>query len=211
MMNEAENDKLVDIHSCLLDPLSVIIKLSILSCKPDGTKLHITNNIIYYQESGFFQPVCRYVFNANRIDLHYLYNPIEIACKTYLTDEFMKLHPKIKELFERALLGLKKLSITYNKSSTICLCLTYYEVLITNHLNKDARNLFKNDKLSQLYTNSLIDNLKKMWTPDKIKIILNLTTFIANDAKVNNVESIERIMLEIDNETQKIIKTNVSF
>jgi hypothetical protein len=60
----------------LLDPLSVIIKLSILSNKPIGTKLLIYNNIIYFQEPGPFQALCRVIYKSNKTDLQYIYNPI---------------------------------------------------------------------------------------------------------------------------------------
>ena len=40
----------INIKTYLLDPLSVIVKLAILSNKPIGTKLLIQNNVIYFQE-----------------------------------------------------------------------------------------------------------------------------------------------------------------
>ena len=42
-----DNNNNLNIKLFLLDPLSVIIKLAILSNKPVGTKLLIQNNVIY--------------------------------------------------------------------------------------------------------------------------------------------------------------------
>ena len=63
--NLIPDDNNTDLHLFVLDPLSVIIKLSIISNKPIGTKLRIDNNIIYLQEPGPFQALCR-VFFSNR-------------------------------------------------------------------------------------------------------------------------------------------------
>ena len=44
-----ENNNNINIKSYMLDPLSVIIKLAILSNKPIGTKILIQDNVIYFQ------------------------------------------------------------------------------------------------------------------------------------------------------------------
>jgi hypothetical protein len=46
-----------DQHLFILDPLSVIIKLAILSNKSIGTKICISRNIIYFQEPGVGEPM----------------------------------------------------------------------------------------------------------------------------------------------------------
>ena len=45
-----ENNNNINIKLFILDPLSVIIKLAIISNKPVGTKILIQNNIIFFQE-----------------------------------------------------------------------------------------------------------------------------------------------------------------
>jgi len=86
-MNSMPDDDNTNLHLYLLEPLSVIIKLAIISNKPIGTKLRMYNNIIYFQEPGPFQALCRYFLKSNKTDIQYLYNPIEIACKKYLLEE----------------------------------------------------------------------------------------------------------------------------
>jgi hypothetical protein len=81
-----DDDDNTNLHLYILDPLSVIIKLAIISNKPIGTKLRIYNNVIYFQEPGPFQALCRYFLKINKTDIQYLYNPIEIACKKYLLE-----------------------------------------------------------------------------------------------------------------------------
>jgi hypothetical protein len=130
--NLPENNETVNLKLFLLDPLTVIIKLAILSNKPVGTKLLIKNNIIYLQEPGLFQGICRIIYNSNKTDLQFMYNPIQIACSFFLSKESLKKIPRIKNLFIYAQNGLKKLMETYKNSSIIFLCLNYYYAIITN-------------------------------------------------------------------------------
>jgi len=206
-MDTLPNNKTDNVQLFILDPFSVIIKLAILSNKPIGTKIRIDNNIIYLQEPGPFQSVCRYIFNNNKTDIQYLYNPIELACQQYLTETVIKENPKIKELFKCAQSGLIKMIETYKASSVMRICINYYLSLISNHLEElNNAALFKKDNMSVFYTSELLNQLKKMWTPDKIKIILNLTTFLCSDDNAEtDVKSLETIMDGIDKQVSIIV------
>jgi hypothetical protein len=202
-----ENNTKINIKLFILDPLSVIIKLAILSNKPVGTKIMIQNNIIYFQEPGVFQSVCRVFFNSNKTDLQYIYNPIQIACQTFLTKEFVKKTPRIKNVFICAQGGLKKLMETYKNCSIITLCLNYYYAIITNYVNEHFNeNLFYKDTMTCFYTKEITDTLIEQWNDEKIKVILDLITFLTKDnMAMNNVKSLENIINTIDNDTQIIL------
>jgi hypothetical protein len=206
-MDTLPNNKTDNLQLFILDPFSVIIKLAILSNKPIGTKIRINNNIIYLQEPGPFQSVCRYIFNNNKTDIQYLYNPIELACQQYLTTSVIKENPKIRELFKCAQSGLIKMIETYKASSVMRICINYYLSLISNHLEElNNTTLFKKDNMSVFYTSELLNQLKKMWTSDKIKIILNLTTFLCSDDNAEtDVKSLETIMDGIDKQVSIIV------
>ena len=140
--NLPENKENINIKSFLLDPLSVIIKLAIISKKPVGTKVLIQNNIIYLQEPGPFQAICRMFYNSNKTDLQYIYNPIQLACETFLSKESKKNNNRLTSLFNCALNGLKKLIETYKSCSIITLCLNYYYAIITNFIEENITILF---------------------------------------------------------------------
>ena len=205
------NNKIVNLEEYILDPLSVIVKLAILSNKPIGTKLRISANNIYIQEPGIWQPIYRYSSNTNKTDLQYLYNPIEFACKKYLSQEYINKYPNILKLFECAQNGLNKLCETYKHCSMIRLCLNYYNGIITNHFEKNKidtflQGLFKKDNMSGFYTEELLEKFNEIWVSDKIIVILNLTSFLLNDNKpYDNVRSIETIITGIDSQVQQII------
>ena len=203
-----ENNTKINIKLFLLDPLSVIIKLAILGNKPIGTKILIQNNIIYLQEPGLFQGFCRLIFNSNKTDLQYMYNPIQIACDTFLTLDNIKKTPRIKNLFLCAQNGIKKLIDTYKSCSIISLCLNYYYVIISNYVEgKYNETIFLKDTMTCLYNKGLVDKLNKEWTDEKIKIILDLISFLKQDAMANaNVKSLENIISNIDKHTQLIFE-----
>jgi hypothetical protein len=205
-INSMPDDNNANLHLFILDPLSVIIKLAIISNKPIGTKLRIDNNVIYLQEPGLFQGLSRYFYKSNKTNIQYLYNPIEIACNNYLTKEFTQKNPKIKDLFKCSQNGLLKLIETYKSSSIMRICINYYLSLITNYLEEKNNNLlFLKDGMTTFYTNENMEKLYKIWTQDKIKIVLNLTTFLLNDDNAEtNVKSLETIMDGIDKHVSTI-------
>ena len=201
-----DNHNNMNTMNYVLDPLSVIIKLAIISNKQVGTKIYISNNVVYFQEPGIFQGLCRYFLNTNKTDLQFMYNPIHLACSTYLTSDFVKSTPRIKSLFTCAQLGLQRLMETYKSCSIIHLCLNYYYALINNALSNVQVDIFYRDVMTHLYSPTLVESLSKMWTPDKIKIVLNLIDFLIKDECANsNVKSLENIMENIDKDIHNIL------
>jgi hypothetical protein len=200
----------INIKMYLLDPLSVIVKLAILSNKPVGTKLLIKNNVIYFQEPGPFQALCRMVYKSNKTDLQYMYNSINIACLQFLSKTFVEKNPRTKNLFLCAQNGLKKLIDTYKSCSIITLTLNYYYVLLTNHINQTYNeSMFIKDSFTNYYTTNITETLNNQWTDEKIKIILDLISFLLKCGdNSNNVKSLETIMEGIDSNTHKIITEN---
>ena len=209
-MNSAtipDNDINTNYKLYLLDPLSVIIKLAILGNKPIGTKLLIQNNVVYFQEPGFFQSITRFYYSTNKTDLQYMYNPIYIACLTFLSKESVAKTPRLKNLFINALAGLKNLIETYKSCSILTLCLNYYYAIIKNYIENTQNDfLFYKDGLTSLYTKELTDSLNNQWSQEKIKVILDLISFLTNDEMAaNNVKSLETIMENNDKNSLKIL------
>jgi hypothetical protein len=206
-----ENNSKINIKLFILDPLSMIIKLAIIGNKPIGTKILIQNNIIYLQEPGPFQAFCRYILSTNKTDLQYMYNPIQIACQTFLTKDIIQKTPRIKTLFVCAQQGIEKLKETYKTCSMICLCLNYYHTIVTNFVEQIYNEtIFRKDSMSSFYTKEVVEKLNAQWTQEKIKIILDLISFLTNDKMAtNNVKSLENIMDNIDIETQEILNNTI--
>jgi len=204
----SDNNTKINTRLFILDPLTVIIKLAIIGNKPVGTKILIQTNVIYLQEPGIFQSMCRILFNTNKTDLQYMYNPIQLACLQFLSQESIKDKPRLKLLFASALKGLLRLSETYKTCSIINLCLNYYYALIENHIeqNNNNKSIFYKDSMTPVYTTEIVNELHKQWTDDKITVILDLIFFLNSDnMAINNVKSLETIMDNNDINTQSIM------
>jgi hypothetical protein len=185
----------------ILDPLSVIIKLSILSKKAVGTKICIQNNVLYIQDIGIFQPLVRYYFNNSRDDLQYLYNPIEIACKYFLQkSEFRN---SIMKIFMDAKEGISKLIEMYKTDAIVHSLYMYYNI-IENYLGEKVNTkLFIADTLTAYYTDSLSTQLNENWTHEKIGIIMDLIKYYDN--KSDTIVCIDDFLRQINLETVSII------
>lgn len=195
-----QDDSTVNLRLFVVDPLSVIVKLGILSNKPVGTKIRIANNVMHIQEPGPFQGLCRFVLKSNKTEIHHLHNPVYLACRTYLTESMLKSHPKLKDLFVSAQRGLCRLKETYKQCSIICICLLHYDCIIDNFLKGSENELFRADNMTPFYTKELIERIQSTaWSSEKIKIVLNLTSFLSHDSDAcANVQSLETILRGID-------------
>ena len=141
----------------ILEPLQVMIQLGILSFCPIGTKLSISENILYLQEPSFTQGILRWYMNDNKDDLYYLFQAIRRYYQWY--------KPAEKELFKRILeismKGIKKLIQTYDKSEKLSIKQTLN--LYTNILSLDTPNLFDNNQdISSVNIDTVFKNITKV-------------------------------------------------
>jgi hypothetical protein len=206
------DNRTVDSQFYILDPLSVIIKLAILNNKTIGTKVCIDKNNVYLHSPGIFQSLCRYTFKSNKTDLQFFYNPIEIACRIYLNESTVKNYPKIPDLFKSAQGGIMKLVETYRACSIMRICLNYFHAIISNYfvLLNDKRfvdSLFVKDAMTPLYTPEIVEKFSNFWTSDKIRIILNITTYLTSNGEnaETDVTSLETIINGIDKQIQTLL------
>lgn len=177
----------------VLDPLSVIVKLAIISNKPVGTKFRIYDNMIQLQEPGIFQSIVRYYYSANKTEIQYLYNPISLACDHFLNVRYAEKTPAIKKLFKCALRGLDNLKETYADCPIVVLCLHSYSNLIENYLDEHYNEmLFKKDMMTPYYRSELVALMNLQWNADRIKMVLDMIEFLCKDnSAANNVQSLE--------------------
>lgn len=201
-----DNSKNINYKLFVLDPLSVIIKLAIISNKPIGTKFRIHDNVMYLQEPGYFQSICRIYYNTNKTEIQYLYNPIHFACEKFLSMQFTDKTPSIKKLFSCAINGLVKLKETYKACPVIVLCLNLYIGLIENSLDEYAFDkIFKKDAMTSIYDENTVMCLNGFWLNDRIKVVLDLIEFLCKDYSAsNNVQALEIFINNIDLEIVKI-------
>ena len=124
-----------DEKTFILDPLTCIIRLGILSFKPVGTKISIYHNKISYNDPNLFQGTVRWGYGDNRNDLHNLFKPILLSTQWYSHDDQM-----IKNIFKYAIKGLKKLKKAYNINSIICIYRHCINILCCINYRKNSKD-----------------------------------------------------------------------
>lgn len=179
-----------DDKSYILDPLTCVIRLGVLSFKPVGTKISINQNKISYNVPNFFQGTLRWTYGDNRNDLHNLFKPLLYSTQWYDMED-----PIILNLFTFAISGLEKLKLSYSSNSIICHSIDHYIDVIKKYKNKD------NDTEN---SNELYKKLKTLWSSSQISIINSLLGEVCRTDMINKKEyyinAIENI-LSIKEET----------
>lgn len=182
----------------ILEPLQVMIQLGILSFCPIGTKLSISENILYIQEPSWTQGMLRWYKNDKKDDLYYLFQ----AIRRY----YLWYNPNEKEIFKRilevAMNGIKKLIQTYESSDKLSIKQTLS--LYTNILNLDTPNLFENTRdISAVNIDSVFKNIKKIYNKKMLAIVHNTFCLL----EIEKSEENKRMMY---NGLQKILFPNNS-
>ena len=210
MSNYLPDDNVeLNLRNYLLDPLSVIVKLAILANKPVGTKLFIQNNVLAFQSPGPFQALCRIVYQFNKTDLHFIYNPVHLACSHFLSESALKTRPRMRKLFVHAQRGLERLMETYRANSTIRHSLNYYHAIIANYTDaKYNAALFRKDGMTVFYGNELVASLNGQWTEKWLTAILDVIEFLSDDTIMSdNIRVLESLMTSIDSQTQALFSS----
>ena len=128
-----------DPSNSIIDPLTCVVRLSLLKYKPHGTKISVRENQISYNEPCILQGPMRWTFGDCRDDLHNLFNPLKKGLEW-----FNLKNSEIYGLFSFCVEGLRCLKNTYDKNSIISHSLDHYisiiELQISTIERKQSRN-----------------------------------------------------------------------
>lgn len=202
----------------ILDPMSTIVRLAILSYKEKGTKLSIHNNSLSFQAPNYFQAPLRWGYSDDRADLHNLHNPIAKALDWY----DLKLD-YVRTLFELARKGIDTIKECYkgtSESNLVCHSLDYYSKLIDLQLNKHKTPQEPSSSLtltpqspdtlpsptliedafanleSNIYNHSGITKLKEFWTYNELKLLTEMFK-VVEEYKIRG-ENLDYILASIN-------------
>ena len=159
-------------NNIIIDPLSCLIKLSLLSFQEEGTKISIDKNALHFNEPNILQGTLRYYYGYGREDLHNLYNPIQKSLDWY----WVKDNGDIEFLFNLAINGLKQLKNAYSPNCTIHHTIDYYISLLQKKTISQ-----KNDEQNKIHT-----FLKDLWTQRELYIVIELLRELREKKKVKN-------------------------
>ena len=183
-----------DQKKVLLEPLSCVIKLSLLLYKPMGTKLSITNNSIIYNEPAAYQGIVRTVGGDSRDDLHNLCYPLMMSLHW-----FPKTDPKYSFFYEQCIQGLSYLKSNYDMNSLTNHTLSHYIELLTKEETSE----------NTLSASPLMSSLRDFWEKEEIDIIYSLYQFAIKkeDQKVFYMRMIETIITEKEKKLNEYLQS----
>ena len=183
-------------NNVIVDPFSCLLKLSLLSFYPEGTKISIDNNEIFINAPTLLQGALRYYYGYGREDLHNLLVPIQKAIVWF----FNKDDTYILFLFNLSIQGLQNLKKSYPTTSTIHHTLDYYITLLTSKtrsipsVDADEMSSSTESNGEEKETN-VHEFLKKLWSKREIHVvILLLQEIVEKNYEENSVEQIEYLI-----------------
>jgi hypothetical protein len=189
----------------ILEPLSTLIQLAIISYKEEGTKIAIYDHRIYIQPPSILQAPMRMVYGNNREELHHLLNPIMLATMLYPPEKSNEL----KSIYNLAIQGIKRLKNSYRRkngsfshSSTVCHTLDLYiSILDRKVLEKSIHidsyeNTDENSDAMSLESQQKI--FQDLWEESDISLVYNLFKS-ANKSKERDETVINSYLTSVEN------------
>ena len=195
----------------IIEPLTCLIRLSILEFKPLNTKLSISNNRITYDDPTVLQGALRWSNGDKREDIHNIFNPIRKAGEWFDLE-----NEDICTIFRFGIKGLEKLKLSYNENSTIAHSIEYYIFYLKNKVNKDCENEnSKNDDSKVKENNTIYTKLRELWNKREIEIIKNILLELDDNRSDSHkqesmIEAIESILHRKEESVQNLLHETVT-
>jgi hypothetical protein len=166
----------------ILEPLQVMIQLSLVSFCPVGTKVSISNNILHIQKPTMSQGVVRWWYGDNKDDLYYLFHAIRRYYLWYKRDE----NPIYAYILKNAINGIDSLINTYKntKLTTITTTLQMYK----NILDLENEELFKTQDAA-VNLDSVFQNITNIYEKRMLAVVYNILKSMENEDKERNMDS----------------------
>lgn len=189
----------------IIDPMSCLIKLSILRYYPNGTKISIGDNMITLLDPGLLQGTFRFIKGDGREDLHNLYVPLIKSIEWFWNKD----DAEIKNLFEFAINGLEILKSSYPINSTISHTLDLYIHHLTTKQTKTFQNkdIDYNHSANNSNNNEIHEYVKHLWNQREIHIIIELLLeYDKNNKENKNEKHILESILNLTNAKEVKLK-----
>ena len=158
----------------ILEPLQVMIQLSLVSFCPLGTKVSISNNILHIQKPTLSQGVVRWWYGDNKDDLYYLFHAIRRYYLWYKNEE----NPIYKYILTKAIEGIDCLINTYKttKLTTITTTLQMYK----NILDLENEELFKTDD-DAINIDNVFQNITEIYKKNMLMVVYNIIKIMSEE------------------------------
>lgn len=191
----------------IIEPFQVMIQLSLLNQCPIGTKISISNNILFLQRPTFYQGVTRWWNSDNKDDLYYLFQ----AFRRFVTWYNVKDDKIIKHILQQAISGINKLIQTYEKCEkpSIVQTLKLYQKVLSTYPNSllDIDNNNLND--------SSFKKVCEIYNDNYYRVVYNSLVIIENEKneihKMEYIKGIEQFLNPVYYKIRNWINSNLTY
>jgi len=173
-----------------IDPISMIIKLGILSLKEIGTKISIKNNLVQLDLPSIFQGLYRWYYADQRSHIFHLRLPIlywKGISMGFITTGIGSDLLSFELINSFAIDGLGKLKETYKqtqKENIICNTIDeYIKVLNHKYTQEEFMVEMKSSQRPSLFV--IFDDQIKKWDTNEIRFISGLFKYSQSKSQTN--------------------------
>ena len=185
----------------ILEPLQVMVQLSLLSYSPIGTKVSVSDNILHLHPPSWFQGAWRWYNSDGKDDLYYLFHAIRRYYKWYKSED----NKIYNYILDRAIKGIEKLTTTY--SSTEQTAITHTLSLYKNVLELESPDLFKDPSKESINIDTVFQNIKLIYNKEILKIIYNTLCILSSNDTTDDIKPFYiNGLLQILNPTNDVIR-----
>ena len=193
----------------ILEPLQVMVQLSMLAHCPIGTKVSVSDNILQIQRPTLLQGVWRWYNSDGKDDLYYLFHAIRRYYKWYKSDN----NRIFNYILAGAIKGLTKLIVTYSAIEQTAI--THTLSLYKNVLELESPDLFKDPSEDAINIDSVFQNIKTIYDKKVLKIIYNTLLLLedegeSDDNKKYYLNGLLSMLAPINNEIRKWIRDKLT-
>lgn len=193
----------------IMDPVSTVVRLSLLNYLPDGTKISFSDNHIKYHEPWMLQGIVRWMNGSGRMDLHNLYYPLK-KFRQWSEPSFGK-DEDLDILKDKCSKGLLKLRSSYSSvDRSTCHSLDLYNQMLLQGVEVITN---ENDN-SNPTSASMYKQIKTFWSEMEINIVCNLIREIESTSDEfmikNYIKSVEYILSTKDHKISELINDTLN-
>ena len=186
-------------QNMILEPLHVMIQLSLLASCPIGTKISVSNNTLHIQRPYLMQGLVRWWNEDSKDDLYYLYHAIRRFYIWYKSKD----DTIYNYILSRALLGLERLVETYNTAQHTSITTTL--ALYRNILQLNTDELFKTSREEVLNIDEVFKNITSLYDNKSLMVIYNILQKMEEEStNEKSIESYDKAL------TYFLVPTNVA-
>jgi len=173
--NNIIQSKIKNKQNIILEPLQVMIQLSLLSFCPIGTKLTIQSNILLLQPPTIAQPINRWFNYDKKDDIYHLFQVIKRFIKWYHNNNTIVSESLYGVLISLAKSGIDNLIKTYQTTDmlTIIPVLAMYKELFSNHEYKETKEDINDKDIDKIFY-----NIHTIYSKEILNVIYHLLGLI---------------------------------